>query len=543
MNQNPSGAKSLGRTLRSCYAWLRDPSSYRIEVLLMFAVFLIMLLLTRWDALVHGGDQLDLRMLARGLFSGRPFTSISGTPDNNYPPLPILLWGILIRLTSWENSFLVFNAMVWSVQVFIWSKLSNIVLNRRWPGLLTFILFSFSFSTPMVVTTGLKEPLALLFLLLFVLQYTRESGTYRYLSAGVFLGLSYLCRYNILPTLGVVLIFSLFPFNRKSIWRFGTLFLGFLIATFPWLLRNWMVFGDPFEYMVMKNKFIWVPYFRDRLGIGGVGSSVSSDSQIIARFGFVFVWTKAIAHYLTNLREFLQITYPHWIVTLCGFTLFRWAPPKKSLFDLRSFCFQFFVMLSLTPATCFGSHHRYILLPFILLFFMSVSILSLIQDLFNQSPAKTQLALRRIVIGIVLLILLWSPTLSVVSNVRRQILSHSNTVWVLEKEVGRHLKAIVSPEDVIMMYWGQPAAYYTGLPAVAVPPLNRDALNYTIDRHGVTIVVDMKVHDIAKIIPERLAKIDTVPSLSNTPVFGLIPRAGSTKPVNIYRVISQGVNE
>jgi hypothetical protein len=258
--------------------WFQNIRSYKVELTLGILVMVAHLALTRWDAIVHGGDQVSLRMLAQSVFSETPFRQDViyyfvdwrpfGYPDDHNPPLPTIIWALLIRATGgWENSILALNAVVWSVQVFLWSDLSRIAFGSRLPGLLTFVAFSFSFSVPYDVTTGLKEPLAILFLLLFLRVFLGGDTPGRSAWAGVLLGASYLCRYNVLILAPLAGIFAaVWPARgRRSagVLNGASLVLAFTAVISPWLIRNQLLLGDPFAQITVDYLFAFGGYFSD----------------------------------------------------------------------------------------------------------------------------------------------------------------------------------------------------------------------------------------------------------------------------------------
>ena len=362
----------------------------KIEIFLFLSVFGVMLYLIRWDAIVHGGDQLIMRELARNLFKTGSMVQKSiwyyvdwrdfGYPDDNYAPLPILLQAILFKLTAgWENSFLVVNAFAWSVQVFIWSYISRMLVGRRFPGLLTFLIFSFSFDMPACITTGLKEPLAITFLLLFVRSFFKGEGKKDFFFAGIFLGLSYLCRYNALLVVPVAMIYTtLFWWCRKNInfrvciKRAAVLLLGFLLITSPWLIRNYLAFGNPLEYLVAKYPFSlhWSGYFVK----GYYWDYPPTPANLYSHYGFFFVWKKVLSDWAMNLFKFLRYSYLYWAVAVGG-SVVLWVTERNKETVYR-FGFLFLLTCIMLPAVFFAGTGRYHIMPFLFLFFICVSIVA-----------------------------------------------------------------------------------------------------------------------------------------------------------------------
>lgn len=73
--------------------------------------------------------------------------------------------------------------------------------------------------------------------------------------AGLFLGLSYLTRYQAVLMIPVVLLHLLVnDYKRK--WRYSVVLFGIsLIVIAPWLIRNYVIFGDP-TYVFTKKSFL-----------------------------------------------------------------------------------------------------------------------------------------------------------------------------------------------------------------------------------------------------------------------------------------------
>ncbi len=354
--------------------WLR---SRWLEITLCLIVFAGMVWTTSWGEIVHGGDQLSIRMLAKELFS-EFFNTKEVTahfdwgglhrPDDNYPPLPIILWAFLWKITGWENSFLVFNAMIWSIQVFLWSSISRKLTGYALAGILTFATFSTSFRIMNCVTTGLKEPLYLFFLLLFLKHIISASAKSEFALAGAFLGLSYLTRYNTLTIVPVVALFILFPLCKKTVWKNAhssiCLLVGFFAVIFPWMVRNWLTLGGPFDYLMTKYAFGWTwtdfTYYSD---------FPPTTADLFSHFGPMIVLKKICMIWGGNLLKFIKMSYAHWIIALSGILVF--SSVKNTNVQKKGALWVFILMVSLLPSIFIVFRERWILLPYIFLFFLA----------------------------------------------------------------------------------------------------------------------------------------------------------------------------
>jgi len=495
--------------------------------------------LIRWDVVAHGGDQLSMRVLAREFFTDRCLTQNIiyyffdwrpfGYPEDNYTPLHILTWAILIKLTGgWENSFLLFNALVWSSQVFLWSDISQRLVGSRVPGWLTFGLFSFAFGVPTCVTTGLKEPLALLFLLLFIRRCLDPEGQHRWLKAGAFLGLSYLCRYNAQMVLPLGLVFATTLWQpcswRQRLQQAGALGLGFAAIALPWWIRNFLALGNPFEYLVTKYPFSthWTGYFVQRY----FWEYPPTPENLYAHYGFSFVWDKVLADWRGNLSVFLDLSSFHWGLCFVGLGLVVWRTGFSG--PVRGITLVFLLALSQVPAAFMATLARYHLLSFIFLFFAAALIVTHLFDLLPSPPhrgpasgvrrewvlvglgicvlsiavdwlgvgesgfglAQTLLLIcglavvaggllipvrffprhsRQVALAVAIMPLLLSPVRQIEAGVRAALRDKEDPAFVLHRRLGEELRRISRPEDVVMMSFPAIAHYYSGLRAVQAP--------------------------------------------------------------------------
>ncbi len=73
--------------------------------------------------------------------------------------------------------------------------------------------------------------------------------------AGLFLGLSYLTRYQAVLVIPAILLYLLVNRHEKK-WRYSVVLFGVsLIVIAPWLIRNYVIFGDP-TYSFIKKSFL-----------------------------------------------------------------------------------------------------------------------------------------------------------------------------------------------------------------------------------------------------------------------------------------------
>ena len=189
---------------------------------------------------LHLGDQLARGL---GLTYGEPIAVVG-------PVYPLYLAFVQI-LFGVEDVILV--ARVGQAFMGVGFSLLMFDLGRRWVGTevglvaaglialdLRFIVESGSISTETLLSF-----LLLINIWLYMLAIERNTRKW-WVIFGVVLGITTLTR-GVVQYLPVVFVFVMFfQRNRINIWKSCLLFLtGFIMVVLPWVIRNWIIFGNP----------------------------------------------------------------------------------------------------------------------------------------------------------------------------------------------------------------------------------------------------------------------------------------------------------
>jgi hypothetical protein len=275
----------------------------------------------RTDAAVHGGDQVSIRALAREVFTERSFRPplISfyfdwrdiNTPDDNYPPIPILVTGVIYKLFSGnENAALYFNALAWGLSVFIWVLLSLRTCGSAWPGMLLFLGLSFPFGILGSTASGLKEHFFGIFLMFFLFAIANRPSPRSFFLSGISIGAAYLCRYNalILLQLSPLLVFlRIEEFSFRSLMKNWSWFmLGVALIATPWWVRNYIDFGNPIKYLVTTYPFSWVPGLMNDF----YSETPPTPKNLAAQMGWMSLLSIVLKYQVRNIFVYFQSYAP-----------------------------------------------------------------------------------------------------------------------------------------------------------------------------------------------------------------------------------------
>lgn len=133
----------------------------------------------------------------------------------------------------------------------------------------------------------------------------------KFLTAGVFLGMAYLTKYN-----GILAIISVATYLvvSKKYRILLPLVLGILLVTSPWLLRNYLMFGDPFHSSDVPRFFGAVSMASERpagplLYLAGLPIYIGSHFTLLSLLG--------LALSLGSFRKFLPVFF-----TIAAFFIF-----------------------------------------------------------------------------------------------------------------------------------------------------------------------------------------------------------------------------
>lgn len=208
-----------------------------------------------------------LLQLARSIFKGEGFVSYSThlfwLPDSlpypycyaNGPLTSMMIAGVyLVFGQNWFTSssvFLIAGSLIPSVTFYLAFKLTESIKISLLTAFFSIIhaqLFLFSFKVGSVIL--------FIFLCLSCFYFLiRGDRLVNACLAGLFLGLSYLTRYQAVLMIPVILLHLLVN-DYKRRWRYAVVLFGvsFMVIV-PWLIRNYLIFGEP-TYTLAEKSFL-----------------------------------------------------------------------------------------------------------------------------------------------------------------------------------------------------------------------------------------------------------------------------------------------
>ncbi len=203
-------------------------------------------------------DAMDYAGIARNVARGQGFISQYITPlglEHHGIPQPDLwrapLWPLALAGFQKLLGFIDEASAFGSGFFFVLTSPLVFLLARQWFGGLVAVgsVLAYTF-TPMLLEysiSGMTEPIAVFLMALTVLVVSSKKLQNKpgdWLS-GISLGLFYLARYNGLIFLPFFLIYRGY-IRKKSLRPVIRMFFGFTLAVMPWLIRNSLLFGNPF---------------------------------------------------------------------------------------------------------------------------------------------------------------------------------------------------------------------------------------------------------------------------------------------------------
>ncbi len=266
------------------------------------------------------GDNYTYELFAQSVFTSQPFKInikfdyYDDLPINHhqrsFPPLyPILLAvaHLLFGGSMYVNIYLTgFFAILCAVPVYHLGKL----LGGDRTGLLAALLTLFNYTLVEMSLLAMSEPLFCLlslYGLYYFVLYEHNQNKSALVLAGFFASLAYLTRFNgaaaIMAAVFYLLIKNGLRFDKTNRQRaarelFTYLAPAFTIA-FPWFLRNYLVFGDPFYYVGR----LYVKFF-----VGTAPSQTVMNQYLLSLLEhFKLVWREATFLNLLAITSFILI--------------------------------------------------------------------------------------------------------------------------------------------------------------------------------------------------------------------------------------------
>lgn len=229
------------------------------DILLLFALSLILFssVVFLKQQLFSYPDSMNYASIAREISRGNGFTTKQIRPlslffDNNYNNHPTLvrppLYPLLVAVSQKIFGYVEFASLAVNILAFSAIPPSIYYLGRRFfnrrIAVVSGILVLFNYQLFRYSIGALTEPLYTLIFVLLIIAIFED----RYVSAGMLLGLSYLTHYGTQLLVPGVVLLILVKSDQIKDGIYHTGITGFItvFTTSPWLLRNFMITGDPF---------------------------------------------------------------------------------------------------------------------------------------------------------------------------------------------------------------------------------------------------------------------------------------------------------
>jgi 4-amino-4-deoxy-L-arabinose transferase-like glycosyltransferase len=221
-------------------------------------------------------DVIRILILGENLSQGLGYT-LFDHPEEKVPPIyPLIICGAYLLGGVNYQSVIIPSIIIGSLTV-IPVYLLGKQLSNDLSGLIAALFVAVNPVLWLFSGIPMTETIFVFFTLFALYFLSLEKEFRNQFMGGVFIGLAFLSRYaGILILFAVIftLIFDIIKrkYNRDLLIGFTWIIIGFLIATFPWFLRNTLVFGTPMGIGFLE---LW----RDPVA-GGVSSQYSGISMI-----------------------------------------------------------------------------------------------------------------------------------------------------------------------------------------------------------------------------------------------------------------------
>jgi 4-amino-4-deoxy-L-arabinose transferase-like glycosyltransferase len=226
-------------------------------------------------------------------------------PEITYPPLYPLLLGLAMKYLGARDLTLVLVSafFFWAVVPLLWS-LSVKFAGRGAASLVLLLYLINPISLRYSINGGPVTFSAFLSLLFLLFLFRSERGTVFWLpAAGLVAGLAYLTRYGyglwIIPG-GLLFCLDQRPGRGR---RIGLFLAGFVLPLIPWLIRNWVVAGNPFFTLQGFKPLMFTAGAPGHL----LWRGFSSDSLQVPRRIF-FITRKFLVNFRDSYLDILLLT-------------------------------------------------------------------------------------------------------------------------------------------------------------------------------------------------------------------------------------------
>jgi len=213
---------------------------------------------------LHRYDDAYYFSVARNLFVNRSFTvdvvqpweSVVelGRPYNGQPLLPIVLQFVFLHGHPYELA-IAFNVFLTAILVCVSFLFFKKIVDLK-IATLTSLLVALSPTLYFHSLRVLKEPLGylLFFLSLVAIESISEKNKFKWIIVGFIVGLT-----NLAHEVGALLFFAIFIWMmwKKKYQGSFTFMFSYVLIILPWLMRNWLVLGWPFENTGIPISNIW----------------------------------------------------------------------------------------------------------------------------------------------------------------------------------------------------------------------------------------------------------------------------------------------
>ncbi|GBF35365.1 membrane protein [Desulfocucumis palustris] len=219
-------------------------------------------------------DAMDYAGIARNVAEGEGFISQYLTPlsmAHQGVPQPDMwrapLWPLALALFQKVFGFIdeasaLGTGFFYVLTVPVMFLLARLLFNNA-VAVASVLLYIFSPQMLNYGISGMTESMSVFFMALVFLALLSPSTVNRPgdLLLGVIIGLFYLTRYNALLFLPFIAVYRAYQWPKRGFGPALRVALGFLLAVFPWFIRNTLLFGNPlfslqkYEFMMFTESY------------------------------------------------------------------------------------------------------------------------------------------------------------------------------------------------------------------------------------------------------------------------------------------------
>jgi 4-amino-4-deoxy-L-arabinose transferase-like glycosyltransferase len=332
-----------------------DIITHEYQTYLFLSLILLGAFFLRFSTLINhslpAGDEGAFLSIAVNIHEGNGFKnnvlchyynrneSLPYPEDNRHPLYPMLIAGLLPLI---DNPFLAAQWISFIGNLLCIGLIFSIGRKVHSPlaGLLAACMMAVSWPQIKYAVNVYAESLFELIVLciIYVLCLIKEDRERRwlYLCIGALIGAAYLCRQNGIFLFVAVIGYAFFTDKRAIAW----LSAGFFSVALWWMIRNYIVFGNPFYNHF--NYFLWIDHYKELwYTIAAQPPSLNAYIQTHSLFDVIRRCIKGFWCFCLELWSFEGISFPYNKVLVPFFLFFLWSYKKfrKPFWDITGIYF------------------------------------------------------------------------------------------------------------------------------------------------------------------------------------------------------------